>query len=99
MSDAMQQVPDDHPLMVAYREYCDTEDYRNTHNWARYPEHIDGSLWAAFMAGFNAATKRAADLHEMINPASDDERHNNVPGAGAMGALIEYRDKIRIATQ
>ncbi len=54
-----------------------------------------GSLWAAFMAGFNAATERAASLHESINPASDQERHDKSPGAGAMGAVIEYRDAIR----
>lgn len=57
-----------------------------------------GTLWAAFMAGFNAATERAASLHESINPASDDERLNKVPGAGAMGAVIEYRDTIRAVT-
>jgi hypothetical protein len=56
-----------------------------------------GTLWAAFMAGFNAATERAASLHEQVNPASDDERHHKVPGAGAMGAVIEYRDAIRAA--
>lgn len=54
-----------------------------------------GSLWAAFMSGFKVATEAAALLHEQINPASDDERHNKVPGAGAMGAVIEYRDTIR----
>lgn len=42
-----------------------------------------------------AERERCAQLHEQINPASDDERHNHVPGAGAMGAVIEYRDKIR----
>jgi hypothetical protein len=54
-----------------------------------------GTLWGAFMAGFNAATERAAALHESVNPASDDERLNKVPGAGAMGAVIQYRDLIR----
>jgi hypothetical protein len=54
-----------------------------------------GALWSAFVAGFNAATRRAADLHEQINPASDAERRRRVPGAGAMGAVIEYRDRIR----
>lgn len=39
--------------------------------------------------------ERAASLHEIINPASDEERANSVPGAGAMGAVIEYRDAIR----
>lgn len=54
-----------------------------------------GTLWGAFMAGFNAATERAASLHESVNPASDMERHHGDPGAGAMGAVIEYRDAIR----
>lgn len=39
--------------------------------------------------------ERCAMLHENVNPASDEERLNNVPGAGAMGAVIEYRDAIR----
>ena len=42
-----------------------------------------------------AERERCAQLHESINPASDQERHNGDPGAGAMGAVIEYRDKIR----
>lgn len=39
--------------------------------------------------------ERCAMLHESVNPASDDERLHRVPGAGAMGAVIEYRDLIR----
>ena len=39
--------------------------------------------------------ERAASLHETVNPASDEERANSVPGCGAMGAVIEYRDAIR----
>lgn len=38
---------------------------------------------------------QAASLHETVNPASDEERAGNVPGCGAMGAVIEYRDAIR----
>ena len=37
----------------------------------------------------------AAALHESVNPASDAERLCGDPGSGAMGAVIEYRDKIR----
>ncbi len=37
----------------------------------------------------------AAALFESVNPASDDERLHGIPGAGAMGAVLEYRDKIR----
>jgi hypothetical protein len=39
--------------------------------------------------------ERCAQLHEQVNPASDDERLHHVPGAGAMGAVIQYRDLIR----
>lgn len=42
-----------------------------------------------------AERERCAMLHEQINPASDKERLNRVPGAGAMGAVIQYRDLIR----
>lgn len=116
-SGASAPCPADHPRMIAWNAYQQSEDFKNTLHWAKQnivittaetapeanrvnPEEgrdrrAKGSLWAAFMAGFAAATERAASLHESINPASDDERHNKVPGAGAMGAVIEYRDTIR----
>lgn len=52
-------------------------------------------LRAVASAARNDALEEAARLHESINPASDDERLKGSPGAGAMGAVIEYRDKIR----
>lgn len=41
------------------------------------------------------ALDQAANLHEQVDCASDAERLAGLPGAGAMGAVIEYRDKIR----
>lgn len=41
-----------------------------------------------------AEREACAQLHESINPACDHERPH-VPGAGAMGAVIAYRDAIR----
>lgn len=41
------------------------------------------------------ALEEAAQLHENINPACDHEREHGAPGAGAMGAVIRYRDAIR----
>jgi hypothetical protein len=81
--------------MVAWGEYKQSDQYRNTKKWAMHPEHVEGSLWAVFEAGFKAATERAANLHEQVDSASDAERLDHLPGAGAMGAVIEYRDKIR----
>lgn len=43
----------------------------------------------------NAALEEAARLHENIDPACDHERVRDAPGAGAMGAVIRYRDAIR----
>lgn len=83
------------PVMVAWDEYKKTEDYANSKKWAAHREHTEGSLWAAFAKGFEAATERAAMLHESVNPASDNERLNKVPGAGGIGAVIQYRDMIR----
>lgn len=90
--------PSDHPLMIAWSAYRATPDFANTKRWAAHPEHVDGSLWAAFVAGFNAANEHAGALHEVIDPASDTERLRGDPGAGAMGAVIEYRDAIRAAS-
>ena len=48
-------VPQDAPLMVAWNAYKASEEYANTEYWATRPEHTEDSLWAAFVAGFNAA--------------------------------------------
>lgn len=42
------------------------------------------------------ALEKAAGLHENIDPSCDHERQKGDPGAGAMGAVIEYRDSIRV---
>jgi hypothetical protein len=59
----------------------------------------DSDDWEAYLRNLeherNAALDEAAALFEVINPASDDERMKGDPGAGAMGAIIEYRNKIR----
>lgn len=51
----MQQLPADHPLMKLWVEFKRTQEYLNSRRWARYEEHVDGSLWAVFHAGFAAA--------------------------------------------
>lgn len=50
----MQQVAKDAPLMIAWEAYKATEEFANTKRWASQAEHTEGSLWAAFMVGFNA---------------------------------------------
>jgi hypothetical protein len=72
MSDVMAKLPDDSPLMIAWEAYKRTDGYANTLKWARHVAvkeretnalieiqhpHTEGSLWAAFMAGYNAALR------------------------------------------
>lgn len=68
------QCPDDHPLMIAWEKYRATEEAANSDKWARTIQisepmqgqiivthpHTEGSLWAAFMAGFEAAGGKVA---------------------------------------
>lgn len=92
---AMTPVPKDDPMMKVWEAFKQTAEYANAKTWAANPNHREGSLWAMYSQGFKDATQRAGDLHEQTDSASDVERLRNLPGAGAMGAIIQYRDKIR----
>lgn len=51
------------------------------------------------LLGIKKGLEAAGNLYESVDPASDSERIDRIPGAGAMGAVIEYRDKIREAAK
>lgn len=55
-------LPSDHPLMLAWNAHKATEEYANARTWAKYEEHVDGSMWAAFMAGWYAALQSKIDV-------------------------------------
>ena len=48
-------IPQDHPLMRAWNAHKVTPEYANSKSWAQHAEHVEGSLWALFMAGWTAA--------------------------------------------
>ncbi len=50
---------------------------------------------AVKIAELPGGAEHYARLYESVNPASDDERARGHPGAGAMAAVIEFRDLIR----
>lgn len=51
----MRAVGENEPLKVAWNTYKETADYANTLKWANVGEpYAEGSLWAAFMAGYYA---------------------------------------------
>jgi hypothetical protein len=95
MSELMAEMPLTHPLRAAWEAYKLTDEYKNTRKWAAHPDHLEGSLWGVWLAAFNAATERAASLHESVQTHCS---HEPAAGAGAMGAVINYRDMIRSDT-
>ena len=53
----MQPVPADHPLLLAWTAHKKTDEYANSKRWAANEQHLDGSLWALFSAGWYAASE------------------------------------------
>lgn len=53
-----QQLPENHPLRIAWEQYKASATFANSKHWAVHPEHTDGSLWTAFVAGYDAAQQR-----------------------------------------
>lgn len=49
------RLPETAPIMVAFRKYKQTDEFRNSANWALDAKHTEGSLWAAFVQGWLAA--------------------------------------------
>ncbi len=63
-------VPSDHPLMIAWNAFKETEDFANGKAWSlRGEEYLDGAFWTAFMAGFQA---RNAELEAELATAKRD---------------------------
>ena len=58
-------LPPDHPMMLAWRQFCSTDEFKNASDWAmrtKYDdgrliderqrwEHVKGALWLAFTKG------------------------------------------------
>ena len=59
-------LPKDHPAIVAWDDYQQTEDYSNGFRWAAHEEHRQGSMWAAFHAGFATLERDNAALRQRL---------------------------------
>lgn len=51
---AMSPLPKDHPIMIAWEKYKSSDAYANSFRWAEHEQHREGSMWAAFLAGYDA---------------------------------------------
>lgn len=48
-------LPEDGPIMTAWEQYKSSDEYADLFRWALFQEHRDGSMFAAFLAGWMAA--------------------------------------------
>ncbi len=93
MGDASAPVPADNPCMIAWTAYKATVEYAGTlkraMRGASVPPHVErggerreeivaGSLWAAFVAGFDAA---AAEARYRAERDDEDDRARHHEGA------------------
>lgn len=61
-------------LMISWNGYKTTADFANSRKWLEtvtHP-HIEGSMWALFMAGFHAAQQQAAAIASDEATSVDD---------------------------
>jgi hypothetical protein len=66
-------LPEDDLRIKAFDSYKQTEDYANAKKWASFPEHVDGSLWAAFIAGYQALYKEITTARKEAKPGRTPE--------------------------
>ena len=71
-ANAMQAIKEDAPVMKAWNNYKSSDEFKNTRKWALHEEHVDGSLWAAFYAGFFACAVDQVNTDDPQQPTSDD---------------------------
>ena len=72
----MEKLPDDDMRVVEFANYETTEEYANTRRWALKEANVDGSLWAAFIEGWN---RKPSKEGEAELPASDNKSSPKFP--------------------
>ena len=60
-TEAMGEVPLSDPMRAAWERYKLTDMYANSRKWAAHEEHVDGSMWAAFVEGYRTAQENHND--------------------------------------
>jgi len=90
----MQKLPDDDPIIVAWKAYCQTDEAKNSRRWAQrlnfeqdtsgdtaqltHP-HLDGSLWAVFLAGYRAGKSSQQQRTVSCEPSAIQEGGKALP--------------------
>ena len=65
-----QKLDDNDPRVVAFAKYKKTDEYTNTRKWALKEDSVDGSLWAAFVEGYNRKIPDTLELPDSVELAT-----------------------------
>jgi hypothetical protein len=63
---ATTQATPDHPMVVAWKAYQETDEYKNAKHWASQEKHLEGSLWVIFMQGWEIGQHELRDCIERL---------------------------------
>ncbi len=81
----------DHPMKVAWDDYSESDDYKNTRKWALRDAHVDGSLWAAFCAGWFCRETNTVDhkptIHELEEILDSEPAETVINQDGSVTAI------------
>jgi len=66
---AMAPLPEYSPVLKAWEQYKQTDDFKNSRRWAAQDQHRDGSMWAAFLSGWTAA--QSPVVHDALYLAAE----------------------------
>jgi hypothetical protein len=77
----------DKVIRDAWAAYSATDEYANSRRWLAHDEHRDGSMWAAFLAGWQAAhddarARDAAVREDVRRRLEQSTFRNNEGGSG-----------------
>ena len=54
MSNTSTPLPKDSPIIIAWENFKQTDDYQNSKRLASNEKHVEGSLWHMFLMGWEA---------------------------------------------
>ena len=71
-SEVMTALPSDDPLMIAWNEYCETDEFKNALRWAvetkyddgrsidplQIEQHAKGAMWLSFTKGLEIGWRK-----------------------------------------
>lgn len=94
-SDAMAPLTEDSPLLKAWKAWKRTDDFANIRRWALMEPHVDGSMWAAFMAGWKENERIVDAARSLVEAIECAGEANTYPDYHILRRLLQQRKASR----